>query len=133
MCVFCDLENMRRLLIIETDFTWVISNIHPINALGHFLLVPKAHVTKLTELTDEQREDVFNLLFAVTSRIEERVGPEGLNIQVNQGTIAGQTILHFHIHVICRSKGDGIVNMHKDGDRPEIDEKTVLDLKRLLK
>jgi len=73
---------------------------------GHVLLIPRRHITTFFELNEEEREDFFDLLLEVRSTLEHQFHPDGLNIGVNIGPAAGQTVMHLHIHVIPRYLGD---------------------------
>jgi diadenosine tetraphosphate (Ap4A) HIT family hydrolase len=120
-------------MIQETALSWVICNLKPIHPkLGHFLVVPKDHKTKLSDLSNQERLDIFSLLDEFIREVEEKINPEGINILFNQGEVAGQTCEHFHVHIICRQDGDEIINYHRNGDRPEIKNEAIERLKQLL-
>jgi len=82
-------------------------DINPISR-GHTLVLPKSHVARLSGLKEAEVPGLMLALQKVTRAIEESLTPEGLNIFVNQGEVAGQVVPHLHIHVVPRSGGDGI-------------------------
>ena len=73
---------------------------------GHTLVIPKRHVGSFFETTDEERADLLVLLNKAKVVIQEEFNPDGYNIGINDGPAAGQTVLHLHMHLIPRYKGD---------------------------
>lgn len=102
-CVFCTLPPAR--LKRTSALGWVIRDGFPISP-GHTLIVPKRHVASFFELTAEERADLLALLDAAKADLDREFSPHGYNIGVNDGTAAGQTIGHVHIHLIPRFDGD---------------------------
>jgi len=102
-CPFCQLVNSR---------TW-ISNQHgiafrdgfPISP-GHTLIFPKAHVAYFFDLSSDIQHSLWELVSVVRTRLVEEFHPDGFNVGMNDGQTAGQTVMHAHIHVIPRYKGD---------------------------
>jgi diadenosine tetraphosphate (Ap4A) HIT family hydrolase len=133
MCDFCDPENMKHLAVSENSSSWVICNRYPIHpSLGHFLIVPKKHYIKLSEFKLAEKLDLFFLMADFTEKIEEQLKPERLEVRFNQGKSVGQSMAHFHVHILCREPGDGIINYHR-GNRPEISEEALNRFKIILK
>jgi diadenosine tetraphosphate (Ap4A) HIT family hydrolase len=75
-------------------------------APGHTLVLPRRHEPDFFHLTAEEQRDVLQVVLAVRERLVRESAPDGFNIGVNLGEAAGQTILHAHVHVIPRRKGD---------------------------
>lgn len=73
---------------------------------GHMLVVPRRHIERLETLTTEEWEDLFALVYRICQEVAARPGVDGLNVGVNSGEAAGQTIEHAHVHVIPRRQGD---------------------------
>ena len=73
---------------------------------GHTLVVPKRHVQSLFDLSDEEQHAIWSLVAAVRTKLVEDLKPDGLNVGLNDGQAAGQTIKHAHVHVIPRFQGD---------------------------
>jgi diadenosine tetraphosphate (Ap4A) HIT family hydrolase len=73
---------------------------------GHTLVIPKRHVASFFELTTEERADLLALLDEAKADLDREFSPQGYNIGINDGTAAGQTIGHVHIHLIPRFAGD---------------------------
>jgi len=102
-CPFCALD--RSSILFEDDLVLAIWDRFPV-APGHALLVSRRHVANWFEATDAERA----ALAAATVRLRERIGRdhsfEGLNLGVNVGEAAGQTVPHLHLHLIPRRRGD---------------------------
>jgi ATP adenylyltransferase len=120
-CVFCDIDSKR--IVQQTDLLVAIRDLFPVTAL-HTLIIPKRHVASYFELTNEELDQVHNLLKAQRQKIlSADAAVSGFNIGINDGDDAGQTIFHCHIHLIPRRKGD--VEDARGGVRGIIPEKQV--------
>ena len=73
---------------------------------GHTLVIPRRHVASFFDLTPEEINACMELITEERKQLDEEFKPDGYNIGVNVGQAAGQSILHVHIHVIPRYKGD---------------------------
>lgn len=134
MCVFCKEDNIRSLLMMESDLSYAICSRNPITHLGHFLVIPKNHVEDILSLSASEKLDLFALYVVVLEKIKTSIKPEGLNCLINEGVVAGQTVPHLHIHIICRMENDGINNFRKDnGSKEVITEDEIRQFQNLLK
>jgi histidine triad (HIT) family protein len=108
-CLFCKIISgeIPSYNVYEDDFAYAFLDINPI-ASGHTLVLPKVHVTKLAELEGEALSGWAIALQKVVAGVESALEPEGLNIFINQGEVAGQIIPHLHVHIVPRSIGDGV-------------------------
>ncbi len=108
-CLFCKIVagDIPCYKVYEDDRTLAFLDINPINK-GHTLVIPKVHVSKISELEDEDLVGFYRALQKVTGAVERAVRLDGLNLFVNQGEVAGQLIPHFHCHITPRLKGDGL-------------------------
>ena len=84
------------------DAVWDAFPVNP----GHLLIVPRRHAPTWDKLTDAEKEWVWSSVDQAISVIKSRYSPEGFNVGFNLGSTAGQTIPHFHLHVIPRYAGD---------------------------
>jgi ATP adenylyltransferase len=91
--------------IHENKFAFAIYDGFPVSK-GHSLVIPKRIVSSVFDLNDDEYNHIFILLRDVTKILLEKFKPDGFNIGINNGTDAGQTIEHAHIHIIPRYKGD---------------------------
>lgn len=75
-------------------------------AAGHSLIIPRRHILTLDEASPEEAAALFNLIIEAKAIIRRKHGADGFNIGINEGAAAGQTVMHLHIHVIPRRRGD---------------------------
>lgn len=106
-CLFCKIASgeIPAAKVLETDRALAFLDIGPLNP-GHLLLVPKDHYATLTDLPDELASLTAALLPRLGRAVMAATGAEGLNVLVNVGQVAGQTIHHVHWHLIPRHPGD---------------------------
>ena len=102
-CPFCRLEASR--VAWSSPLAIAFWDVYPVS-LGHALVVPRRHATSWTELTAEEKANLTTGIDAIRALIDERYEPHAYNVGFNDGEAAGQTIVHFHVHVIPRYQGD---------------------------
>lgn len=102
-CPFCRMEKSR--IRLESEFAVAFCDGFPVSE-GHTLVVPKRHVVSLFELPKEEQAGIWKLVAEVRAMLASQLGPDGFNIGLNDGTAAGQTVMHAHVHVIPRRHGD---------------------------
>ena len=107
-------------VLLENDYFLVIEDGYPVSP-GHRLIVSKSSAETFFDLSTEEQESLIHLLPQVKSLIEEIHNPDGYNIGMNCGEAAGQSVMHFHCHVIPRYIGD--VDNPRGGVRYCIPEK----------
>lgn len=103
VCPFCALPHER--IVVANEHAVVIRDAYPVS-LGHTLVVPRRHTGSFFDLSAAERDAMLLLLDGAKRGLEALYGPEGFNIGVNDGPVAGQTIPHVHIHLIPRFTGD---------------------------
>ena len=108
-CIFCKIiaGDIPSATIYENDEFKVILDRFP-SGEGHALILPKNHVANIFEIDPEQAGRLFSLAAKLAKAMKEVLGSELMNILQNNGTVAGQTVFHFHLHLIPRWEGDGI-------------------------
>lgn len=108
-CIFCKIiaGDIPSATIYENDEFKVILDRFP-SGEGHALILPKNHVANIFEIDPEQAGRAFALAAKLSRAMKEVLGFEHMNILQNNGTVAGQTVFHFHIHLIPRRENDGI-------------------------
>ena len=120
-CIFCTLEKSR--IIDETDFYYVIRDAFPVTGL-HTLVIPKRHSETYFDLSEDELSALPDILKRHRDLIlREDRNVTGINIGINVGEDAGQTIFHCHIHLIPRRKGD--IENPKGGVRGVIPNKRI--------
>lgn len=108
-CPFCrvpTLSDEEGLIVARGTSAYVVMNLYPYNA-GHLLICSYRHVADLTELSDEERDEI-SALTAHSMRVLRRVSnPKGFNLGMNQGAVSGAGVAdHIHQHVVPRWAGD---------------------------
>ena len=108
-CPFCEIPQMNDeegLVVHRGKHAYVVMNLYPYNP-GHLLICAYRHVADLTELTQEEREEIFALSSHAMTTIRKVSNPEGFNLGMNQGAISGAGVAaHIHQHVVPRWSGD---------------------------
>ncbi len=107
-CIFCKLANgdiPTRSIYEDEEFN-VILDVSPATK-GHALILPKDHAANLYELPDETAAKILVLAKKLITSMTEKLNCQGFNVIQNNGEAAGQTVLHFHMHLIPRYEGDG--------------------------
>ena len=103
-CPFCNLASNVE-LISETATAVAFLDNFPVSQ-GHTLIIPKRHVESYFDLTTHEQRALWLLVNRCKSIIEKRYNPDGFNVGINVGEIAGQSVFHVHIHLIPRYKDD---------------------------
>jgi histidine triad (HIT) family protein len=108
-CIFCKIARgeVPSARLIETGLAIAFLDINPVSH-GHTLLVPRAHHPSLSDLPDALAGEVGSLLPRLCRAIAAATGAHGLNVIVNNGRAAGQTIDHCHWHIIPRFSDDSV-------------------------
>ena len=94
-CPFCTLPDDR--IIDSNEMGFVIRDGFPISP-GHTLIIPKRHVGSFFEISPEERDALLDLLDQAKKVIDAELSPDSFNIGINDGSAAGQTVPHPHIH-----------------------------------
>jgi len=102
-CPFCSIDPAR--VLAESEVAVAIPDNYPLSP-GHTLVVPRLHVGTIYQLTAAQQAALWKFVGQVRRLLLRRYKPDGLNIGVNDGPAAGQTVEHAHIHLIPRRSGD---------------------------
>ena len=107
-CIFCKIANgeIPSNTIYEDDKFRVILDNGPATK-GHALVLPKEHYANLFEMPEDLLADASRVAKKVASNIKDKLSCDGLNLVQNNGETAGQTVMHFHLHIIPRYENDG--------------------------
>ena len=108
-CIFCKIANgdIPSAALYEDENFKVILDLGPASK-GHALILPKEHYADLLEMPEEKTAAAFVLAKKMAVKMKEVLHCDGVNIVQNNGTAAGQTVFHFHIHLIPRYEGDHV-------------------------
>lgn len=107
-CIFCKIANgeIPSKVLYEDEMFRVILDLGPATK-GHALILPKEHADNLFELPDETAGKAMKLAKKMACLMKERLCCAGVNLVQNNGAAAGQTVSHFHLHIIPRYEDDG--------------------------
>jgi histidine triad (HIT) family protein len=121
-CTFCKIVDgsISARIISQNDKAVAFLDAFPLS-VGHTLIIPKRHYSKVQDMNREFSSAIFDLLRVVTPAVEEATGVKASTIAIHNGLEAGQEILHVHIHIIPRISGDGAGPVHSMfKNRPQI-------------
>ena len=108
-CIFCkkpkEKKDRKNLILFRSRYAFVMMNKFPYNN-GHLMIVPKRHCLDLSQLHQEELQDLFFLLKASTQVLKKTLKPHGFNIGINMGIVGGAGEKHIHFHVVPRWTGD---------------------------
>lgn len=106
-CIFCKIANgeIPSKTLYEDEAFRVILDLAQVTR-GHALILPKNHCRNLYELPDETAAKVLPLAKKMVAAMTEKLGCDGFNLMQNNNEVAGQTVFHFHVHLIPRYVGD---------------------------
>ena len=102
-CAFCNADASR--IVWAGRLTLALWDAFPFSP-GHALLVPRRHAPSWNDLAVDEKAELVESIDAVRLLIAEQYSPDAYNIGFNEGAAAGQTVMHFHVHVIPRYEGD---------------------------
>jgi ATP adenylyltransferase len=109
-CVFCvrDIvgEDRKRLILHRGQHTFIIMNKYPYTN-GHLLIAPYRHIADIVDLAAEETAEMHELLVLCRKVLQDCLHPQGFNIGINLGPIAGAGLAdHLHMHIVPRWQGD---------------------------
>ena len=127
-CIFCKLANgiIPTNSIYEDENFNVILDAGPATK-GHALILPKEHYRNIYELPEDTAAEVFKLAKRMAETMTKKLNADGFNIVQNNEEVAGQSVFHFHMHLIPRYKGDGQHILWKPTDPTQEELKAVRD------
>lgn len=126
-------------IIVENEFAFSFLNKMPITP-GHTLICPKRAIVTSEDLSFEEWRDIFSLKATVCKILRQELKAEGFNFAWNENLVAGQTVPHFHLHVVPRREGDnGIteyeprVFLYRPGSRSDSPHAELITLAKKLR
>ena len=102
-CIFC--QNLPK--VLENELAYCLYDIKPITK-GHMLFIPKRHHTTIFKSTPEEIKAVFELIQKSKELLLKEYKPDGFNIVANCEEAAGQIVMHAHVHLLPRYKGQAV-------------------------
>lgn len=126
-CIFCKIANgeIPSATLYEDEEFRVILDLGPASK-GHALILPKVHVANVYELSDETAGRAMILAKHMAKKITDALNCDGFNIVQNNGEVAGQTVFHFHMHLIPRYIGDQVGLTWTPGSLSDEDKEEIL-------
>jgi len=120
-CTFCKIveRHISARIISQNDNAIAFLDAFPLS-VGHTLIIPKRHYSKLQDMNRGYSSAMFDLLRVVTEAVEKATRAKASTIAIHNGAEAGQVILHVHIHIIPRFSGDGAGPIHSMFKRPNV-------------
>ncbi len=109
-CIFCKIINgdIPSNKVFENDNFIAILDAFPANE-GHTLIIPKKHFENIFEIDEETLKEGYAIAKKIANSIKKSLNIDNINILQNNGALAGQTVNHFHIHVIPRIENDNVI------------------------
>ena len=107
-CIFCKIANgeIPTNTIFENEDFRVILDVGPATR-GHALVLPKKHYADIYEIPEDVLAEAVKVGKKVATFLKDKLGCDGMNLVQNNGEAAGQTVMHYHLHIIPRYKDDG--------------------------
>ncbi|MBK7663751.1 MAG: HIT family protein [Sterolibacteriaceae bacterium] len=102
-CPFCAIEEVEA--VLRNDLAYALFDKHPVNP-GHLLILSRRHVPTWFEASPEEKSALMSLVEEGKRMLDNHRAPDGYNIGINVGDVAGQTVMHLHVHLIPRYRGD---------------------------
>ena len=129
-CIFCKIANgeIPSTTLYEDEDFRVILDLGPATR-GHALLLPKNHFANLFELDDETAQKAILVAKKMAGKMKDALGADGFNLEQNNGEAAGQTVFHFHMHLIPRYENDNAGILWEPGETTPED---MAEVKRLV-
>lgn len=138
-CSFCEDKDTEERVIIENEFAKAFLGHQPI-VPGHTLIIPKRCVPKFEDLTNDERNAIFDLMNKIKIGLTKTFGSEGFNHSWNENLIAGQTVPHFHLHIVPRKKDDkGIYEyeprkfLYRPGSRANSSQEELFEVAQMIR
>lgn len=133
-CLFCKIVGgeIPALKVHEDDEVFAFLDIAPVN-VGHTLIVPKAHYANCGETPDDALSALLRAGKRVGAAAMAATGATGYNVGMNCGAVAGQVIMHTHLHIMPRFEGDGLVHWPKKSISKEQMEEAARKIAEALK
>ena len=123
-CIFCKIINKEipGKVVYEDDICLAFLDLSQAT-YGHTLVIPKKHYDNILTVDDETLAHLFKIVKKLSKQIMEKLGADGLNVLTNTNEVAGQTVHHFHIHILPRyNKNELKINFIDHSQDVDLDE-----------
>jgi len=119
ICPFCKIakRKLRAVVVYEDNDILAIMDLYPATP-GHVLVLPKQHIENIYSLPADLAARIMVTATELAKAIKQQLSPDGLNLIQSNELAAGQTIPHFHLHIVPRYKGDSVALQFGHGTIP---------------
>ena len=138
-CAYCEIEDIKKREITGDDLVWAFPTNIPITP-GHTLVVPRRCVARYEDLTADEKIAIENMRLRICEALRKQFGATGFNFAWNDGKLAGQSVPHFHLHILPRKEGDtGITEyeprkfLYRPGSREDSPEAELQEVARVIR
>ena len=98
-CPFCNIDKEK--IIADSEFAFAVDDVHPVSK-GHSLVIPKIHVENYFDLAHVYQIACWDMVNLLKNILQSKYNPDGYNVGLNINRVAGQSVMHAHIHIIPR-------------------------------
>ena len=138
-CAFCEILEIQERQIIENDLAWAFPTNIPITP-GHTLISPKRCVSKYEDLSREEKNSIENLRVKICNSLKITFNVEGFNFAWNDGKNCGQSVPHFHLHIVPRKENDSGIHkyeprefLYRPGSREDSPENELQEVAKMIR
>jgi histidine triad (HIT) family protein len=119
-CPFCriGMHELEHVAVLEDEDVLAVMDRYPATP-GHVLVLPKRHIETLYEMPEYLGARIMTTAVLVAKAIKEKLSPAGMNLIQSNEAAAGQTVSHFHLHIVPRYEGDRVLLQFGHGNRAE--------------
>lgn len=127
MCVFCEIAkgNIPCYKVYEDDFVISFLDLNPATK-GHTLVVPKKHIDNIFSLSTTDAMTISKAVVHVSNLLKEKLNVQNLNVVNNNGALAGQSVMHLHVHIIPRYENDQVIINKTQTSPTKVELETIL-------
>ena len=118
-CPFCKMvrHQIHAVVVYEDDEILAVMDLFPATP-GHVLVLPKQHIENIYSLREDLASRIMVTASKIAKALKQQLSPDGLSLIQSNELAAGQTISHFHLHIVPRYKGDPVVLRFGHGNVP---------------
>ena len=123
MCIFCDIieGKIPSKVVYEDETTLAILDISQ-TTYGHTLVMPKKHYDNFLQMSAEEFVDLMKKVQLVANKVVKNLNANGCNTLINTNEVAGQTVMHTHVHIIPRYDANDSINIEFKENQYDLDE-----------
>lgn len=123
MCIFCKIINKEipSSIVYEDDDLLAILDLAQ-TTLGHTLVMPKKHYANILEIPDDELAHLMSIVKMLAKKISDKLGAKGFNLLVNTNEVAGQTVMHLHVHIIPRYDENDTIKIEFTENKLDLNE-----------